>query len=118
MSTYPRRSKLSRHVCRVKFGDSRTNCSRDIRAVHCVMESDGRRVYNHTGYDVTTYFRWEVIGVRKWAESLMGRNAWTIVDTGLHSYAVMYASQVAMHLPSKAGKRHRRLKVSFVSITK
>ena len=36
-------AKLGRHGCHVKFGDSRINRSRDIRAAHFVMESDGRR---------------------------------------------------------------------------
>ena len=85
------------------------------------MNLHTRRIYNHAGYDVTMYFRSEVIGVRKWAESFI-------------SYAVMYASQVAMHFAKldgldldevmedvdseEAGKRHRRLMVSLVSITK
>ena len=44
MSTYPARgSKLGQHGCRVKYGDSRTKRSRDIRAANFVMESDGRR---------------------------------------------------------------------------
>ena len=37
MPTYPRGSQLGRHGCRVKFADSRTNRSRDIRAAHFVM---------------------------------------------------------------------------------
>ena len=43
MSSYPRGSKLGRHRCRVKFGDSRTNSSRDIRTAHFVMDNERRR---------------------------------------------------------------------------
>ena len=33
------------------------------------MNLHTRRVYNHTGYDYTMYFRSEVIGVRKTADN-------------------------------------------------
>ena len=42
MSSYLRGSKLGRHGCHVKLGDSSTNHSRDIRAAQFVMDDERR----------------------------------------------------------------------------
>ena len=57
MRSYPRGSELGRHGCRVRFGNSRTNRSRDIRAAHFDMDDERRsrtkvNTYGRTPFDV------------------------------------------------------------------
>ena len=56
ISLYPRSSKLDRHGCSIKFGDSMTNRSPDIRVAHFVMEDERRRhtvnTYGRTPFDI------------------------------------------------------------------